>query len=361
MVKSGLPGAVERRGIRLIMLLATFHAVEFAVDKPHEEPLMFKCSIRHAAVYGLCFEALVAHLTHGQSVKTVEMQANSVGRTLSYVVALPMEYSQSSQRYPVLYMLHGFSSNYTQWFRLEAHKCAKDYPLILVMPDAGNSWYINWARSEGNQKNAWEDYIVEDLVEHVDATYRTIPAREGRAICGLSMGGFGAMVLALRHPDKFCSVGSQSGALNYARNCAESLARGESLAPREAPSPAPSSQVTTVGFSSQAERTPRGDPFVTADDCARYDPYRLVHQVARDRLPHIYLDCGTEDGWLPNTREFLDVLLKNNIPCTYTQSPGEHRGAYWSREVDMAIGVQFIILQRHPATREKTDKPILTR
>ena len=134
------------------MLLATFHAVEFAVDKPDEEPLMFKSSIRHAAVYGLCFEALVAHLTHGQSVKTVEMQANSVGRTLSYVVALPMEYSQSSQRYPVLYMLHGFSSNYTQWFRLEAHKCAKDYPLILVMPDAGNSWYINWRAAKATRK-----------------------------------------------------------------------------------------------------------------------------------------------------------------------------------------------------------------
>ena len=66
------------------------------------------------------------------------------------------------------------------------------------------------------QKNAWEDYIVKDLIGHVDGTYRTIAKREGRAINGLSMGGYGALMLGLRHPDMFCSIGSHSGALAFA-------------------------------------------------------------------------------------------------------------------------------------------------
>ena len=86
---------------------------------------------------------------------------------------------------------------------------ARAYDLIVVMPDAGNSWYVNWAKSEDGQKNRWEDCLIKDLIGHVDATYRTVARREGRAINGLSMGGYGGLMLGLRHPDLFCSIGSQ--------------------------------------------------------------------------------------------------------------------------------------------------------
>ena len=134
------------------------------------------------------------------------------------------------------------------------------------MPDAGNSWYVNWAEGEEGQKNAWEDYMIKDLIGHVDATYRTIAAREGRAINGLSMGGYGALMLGLKHPDMFCSIGSHSGALGFARSAAERLRSGEEPALKKAnrkPSEEPNPAIGIEGFSSQAERTPKGKLFAT--------------------------------------------------------------------------------------------------
>ena len=154
-------------------------------------------------------------------VTTVEFEAPSVDRTMKYNIVLPAGYEESDQRYPVLYLLHGLTSNYTLWGRMRVPVYAARYELIVVMPDVGNSWYVNWAQSDDGQKNAWEDYMINDVIGHVDANYRTIARREGRAINGLSMGGYGALMLGLRHPEMFCSIGSHSGAIAYAAVCAE--------------------------------------------------------------------------------------------------------------------------------------------
>ncbi len=281
-----------------------------------------------------------------QEIRQVEIDAPSVGRKLTYAIALPARYQTGTDRYPVLYMLHGFSGNFTQWQRFGATQQATTRPMIIVMPDGGNSWFINWARSEGGQQNRWEDFLARDLVQHVDANYRTIPHRAGRALCGLSMGGYGAIVVGLRNPDLYCSLASESGALAFAKNSAAALERGESLRPATPPDTKPSVQVTTPGFSSQAERTPAGDIFLTPADCAAHDPYRLVLTVPRERLPAIFLDCGTDDPFLPQTRELVEILLRNRLPFTYAQSPGDHRREYWQREVGLAITVQSGVFQR---------------
>ena len=104
---------------------------------------------------------------------------------------------------------------------------AADYKLIIVMPDVGNSWYVNWAENDAGQKNDWEDYIIKDLDRPCRRHVSHIASREGRAINGLSMGGYGAMMLGLRHPDMFCTIGSHTGALAFAERTAESIAKGE--------------------------------------------------------------------------------------------------------------------------------------
>ena len=157
-------------------------------------------------------------LAQAPPVKTVEFNSESVGRKMKYNVFLPAHYEETTDRYPVLYLLHGLTSNYTAWARMAVGTYARGYDLIVVMPDVGNSWYVNWSKSEEGQKNNWEDAIVKDLIGHVDATYRTVARREGRAINGLSMGGYGGLMLGLRHPDLFCSIGSESGALAFARS-----------------------------------------------------------------------------------------------------------------------------------------------
>jgi S-formylglutathione hydrolase FrmB len=296
-----------------------------------------------------------ATLAQGQALKTVEFTSPAVGRTMKYNIILPQDYETSTKRYPVLYLLHGLTQNYTVWgLQNGAPFYAGLYDdLIIVMPDGGNSWYVNWAVSEAGQKNNWEDHIVRDVVGHVDWNYRTIPRREGRAIAGLSMGGYGSITLGLRNPDLFISIGSTSGALEHARQAAARL-RGTERTPapqtrtpeQEEARRRPNPLIGIPGFSSQVERTPQGAEFAKAEDADAYDPFKLVVQIPREKLPHIYLDCGTEDRLIAGARALAAIMLEKDIPFDYMQMPGAHNSAYWIQSIGRIIGVQYEVMQR---------------
>jgi S-formylglutathione hydrolase FrmB len=290
-------------------------------------------------------------------IQTVEFFSESVGRTTRYNIVLPRTYDDSDRRYPVLYLLHGLSQNYQAWSRQGVRFYAPFFDMIVVMPDAGNSWYVNWAARGGGQRNDWEDHIVRDVIGHVDASYRTVARREGRAINGLSMGGYGGLTLGLRHPDLFISIGSHSGALEYGRGHMERIRR-DAQPRRETPaSPAeetvrearrrrPNPEIGIEGFSSQIERTPLGQPFVTAEDARRYDPFTLIRQVPPDQLPHIYVDCGTEDGLIDSTKAFIQIMLDHDIPFDFMQMPGGHDPGYWTQAIGHSMSVQYEVIQR---------------
>ena len=286
-----------------------------------------------------------------QAVKTVSIDAPSIGRKTAYNILLPADYETAGdKRYPVLYLLHGLTGNYTNWAGMGAGHAAMGLDLIVVMPDGGNSWYVNWAESEDGQKNAWDDMITQDLIKHVDATYRTIATREGRAITGLSMGGYGGLTLGLRHPDLFCAIGSHSGALAFARGIGNRLRSGQDLPQRKNQgSDKPNPRIEIDGFQSQADRTPKGKLFLKAEDADAADPFKLVLAVPKDKLPHIYLDCGTEDRLISASRDFAKLLMENDIPFTYGESVGAHNGPYWTREIGISMAVQYAILQRNLA------------
>jgi S-formylglutathione hydrolase FrmB len=286
-------------------------------------------------------------------VKTAEFTSESVGRTMKYNIVLPQNYAQSADRYPVLYLLHGLTSNYTAWARMRVPEYARALDLIVVMPDVGNSWYLNWAESADGQKNRWEDYIIKDLIGHIDGTYRTIAKREGRAINGLSMGGFGGLMLGLKHPDLFCSIGSHSGAIAYAKSAGERIKDGRPAPrPMREPSKEPDPRIGIPGFSSQEERSPKGRLFATAEDCAASDPFQLVLKIPREQLPHIYLDCGTDDRLIEANLAFVKLLTEHKIPFVFGESGGGHNAAYWSREVGQSMAVQYAVMRRHLAPKQ---------
>lgn len=106
-------------------------------------------------------------------------------------------------------------------------------------------------------------------------------------------------------------------------------------------------------FDSPAERTPAGTMFSTVEQATEYDPFHLVLKVPKKDLPHIYVDCGTEDFLLGGCREFAKLLTDHNIPHVYGESSGGHTPAYWSREINTAIAVQYTILQRNLAQAGK--------
>src|SRR3954466_9114631 len=144
------------------------------------------------------------------SVETVQFHSNLVNGTLPYNVILPTDYRRSkTTRYPVLYLLHGLGGHYSDWItRTNVADYAAQYRMIVVMPEGNDSWYTDSA-TKTNDK--YESYLVKDLIPTVQRRYRTLETRYGRAIAGLSMGGYGALKFGLKFSGTFIFAGSISG------------------------------------------------------------------------------------------------------------------------------------------------------
>ena len=131
-------------------------------------------------------------------------------QTLSFIVPDPARVGPGP--YACFYLIHGASDDHTAWMtNTGIWRYVRDLPLVVIMPDVERSFCVNTAGGE-----RFEDFLVEDLIAWVENTFPVKPGRENRAVGGLSMGGYGAMLLGLKHPDLFCSVGSHSSAFEAA-------------------------------------------------------------------------------------------------------------------------------------------------
>jgi S-formylglutathione hydrolase FrmB len=141
----------------------------------------------------------------------------ALARPTGVRVLLPAGYAaHRHRRYPVLYLLHGAAADFTSWtVKGDAEQLTARDPLIVVMPDSGAAGgYVDWYNGGAAGPPEWETYHITQLIPWIDAHLRTIARRAGRAVAGLSMGGFGAMSYAARHPELFAAVASFSGALD---------------------------------------------------------------------------------------------------------------------------------------------------
>jgi len=289
-------------------------------------------------------------------VSEVRFYSESLQRDMYINVVLPRNYSKTDVRYPVLYLCHGLTSNYLEFKYVGVPEYLNRFDMIVVMVDVGNSWYVNWAMSENNQHNNFADHVCKDIINYVDENYRTIDNRKGRAINGISMGGFGAISLGVTHPEFFCSIASHSGALGWAASQRERMEKGEK--PFVIWGKALEDTITHYndidieGYSSIVERTPKGQPFIKPEDADAVDPFKLVIQIPKEKLPHIYLDCGSGDFLIASTQEFMQLLMENEIPFQYGQSDGIHEEDYWGRELNISMGVQYAVMLRNIWGRE---------
>jgi S-formylglutathione hydrolase FrmB len=241
---------------------------------------------------------------------TVHFKSTSLAKQDTMTVILP---DAPRRPLPVLYLLHGLSDDHSTWQRRTAiERHAENLRLIIVMPDTHRFFYVNDPRPGGL---AYEDHIVKDVVGFVDHTFRTIRSRRARAVAGLSMGGYGALMLALRHPALFSAAVSHSGALMFAHRAVDR----RDIAPLAAALPK------------------RG-----------YDLWPLARRLAKGRRRvAIRMDCGTEDGLLEVNREFHGHLSKLGIEHEYAEHPGGHDWAYWDTHVRDTL--RFVV--RHLARR----------
>ena len=149
----------------------------------------------------------------------VSVSTEALGRAVDVRILLPDDYETSSLALPVLYLFHGTSGRASDWVKTgDAENATAGLPLIVVMPDAGfdgngGGWFTNWVDTNTPLgPSEWETFHVDELIAWVDANLRTVKTRAGRAVAGLSQGGFGSMTYAARHPDRFVSAASFSGA-----------------------------------------------------------------------------------------------------------------------------------------------------
>jgi putative tributyrin esterase len=206
--------------------------------------------------------------------------------------------------FPVLYLLHGLSDNHTIWLRRTSiERYIADLPLVVVMPDGGRGFY-----TDAEQGFAFGKAIGAELIERIDRTFPTRADRSGRAVAGLSMGGYGALRLGLTHPDLYCAAVSHSGALNFGHK----VIYGDHIKDRAAE------------FTRILGEDPTGGP---------NDLYALAEKADKAALPALRLDCGTEDHLIESNRTFHTHLTALGIPHAYEEHPGAHDWAYWDRHI----------------------------
>ena len=263
-------------------------------------------------------------------------QSASVQLQLKYTVVLPASYSQKdTMRYPVVYILHGHSGNYTSWITYAKLpvELATQYNCIIILPDGGNSWYVNWTGQTDGKQHRWEDMLVKDLIPDVDKKYRTVATKKGRAIGGLSMGGYGALAVGLKNQGLFGFIFSTAGAINFCKNIKNEMTR-DTL---DWNSPQLWSDgdraIDVKNFSTQKERTPQGLVFKTAADADLYDPYILLAKTESAALPFIHVDCGNKDDFLKDAFEFVQAVKTKTKQYSFVTFPGEHEVPYWEQSV----------------------------
>jgi len=248
----------------------------------------------------------------GARVDTVRFQSKLVNATLPYNVILPSDYDISpTTRYPVLYLLHGLTGHYSDWVtRTNVADYASQYRMIVVTPEGNDGWYTD---SSTVATDKYESYILKELIPDVQQRYRTIEARYGRSIAGLSMGGYGAIKFGLKSPSTFVFAGSMSGAFGVTK-----------LTEKEVPESWKES-LKLLG--------PAGSETRLANDI-----FEILGKLTPARigsLPYFYFDCGTEDSPLifPYNRELAALMFEKKIPHEFRQMPGDHSWAYWDRQV----------------------------
>lgn len=244
----------------------------------------------------------------------------ALDREMKYRILLPCGYQSGSGRYPVLYLLHGLYGDYLNWdTRTNLERCAQRYELIVVMPDAGDSWYTN---SATDPKDKFEDYIAKDLVAEIDGKFRTLRFRHSRAIAGLSMGGYGALKIALRYHDDFAFAGSLSGALD---------------APQDLGDKKPEFRDQLLKVFGPPGSVVRADNILSS----------LLQSVSLKDLPYFYLACGSGDDFLPVNRNFVAQLSSRGVPHEYHETAGGHAWDYWDRSVRDLLRAVADVLSGH--------------
>lgn len=255
-----------------------------------------------------------ASLSQAAKVETLNVRSEAMHKDIPAVIAVPDAYAARKEAFPVVYLLHGFGGNYDRWNKMSPlGELADRYQTILVCPDGLDSWYFDIPTDPNYQ---YETYISKEVVAYMDQHYRTIQAPKGRAIAGLSMGGHGAMFLALRHKETFGAAGSMSGGLDIR--------------------PFPQNWNISKRIGSIEEHPEKWEALTVINNLGQLKNGELA----------LTIDCGVDDFFIQVNRAFHAALVNQKIDHDYAERPGGHTAQYWAN----SLPYQLMFFQRFFAT-----------
>jgi len=277
--------------------------------------------------------------------------SDALDATKHVVIYLPPAYATSpTRRFPVAYYLHGLGGSETDWVSKGGIDGAADSlfaagtpEMILVMPDGDDGWYTTWTTQVPYAQCAdtlhvespdrycvrherYDDYVARDVVAYIDAHYRTMADRAHRGIGGLSMGGYGALSIALHYPNVFAAAASHSGVVSpmyvgphpfaapvrYGGNAEQIKPAAGGFWPRY-----------LLYWGTDTSRWAEADP--------AHEAKRL--QQSGGTMPALFFDCGKSDGFVDQNRALDAALTAIDVPHAYAEWAGAHTWRYWSTHV----------------------------
>ena len=253
----------------------------------------------------------------GKIIESLSIESEILGKSVEYSVYLPADYDQSTRKYPVLYLLHGYSDDETGWNQFGEVKTIADQmigevevtPMIIAMPDAGLDWYINSYDGKVN----YEDFFIQEFIPFIESKYKARGTKEFRAVSGLSMGGHGTLIYALKHPDMFASAAPLSAAV-WDRE--EFVAMDQDAYER------------FFGFifgdklSGEARAT---------EHMKENAPLHIVKFGDAEELKKVkwYIDCGDDDFLINGNMDLHKAMTEQKIPHEFRVRDGAHNWTYW--------------------------------
>ena len=260
------------------------------------------------------------------------MKSTTLGKDVEYSVYLPYDYETSNRSYPVLYLLHGFSDDETGWVQFGESNYIADKtiasgdapPMIIVTPDAGVSWYIN----SDDGKVMWENFFINEFIPNVEQGFRIRSKKEFRAIAGLSMGGYGSLLLATKHPEMFSACAPLSAAVFLDDEMSDMAANSWD-------------NFFAQCFGKAVEGVNNLD-----DHYFQNSILKIIEDGDVDKLKsvHYYIDCGDDDFLIKGNMALHSLMIDKKIPHEFRVRDGEHNWTYWRTalpEVMKFVGESF--------------------
>ncbi len=261
----------------------------------------------------------------GKVIEEQNVKSDILDYNVKYAIYLPADYETSNRTYPVVYLLHGYGDDQTGWLQFgEVNRYAdkaiaegKIPPMIIVMPDAKATFYIN----SYNNKQNYEDFFFKEFIPAIEKDYRIKSNKKYRAVAGLSMGGYGTLVYSLKHPEMFSAAAAFSAAV---RNDEDFMGITD----------ARWADVYSKIFGPELKGTDRLTPLWKTNSVLN-----IVQSKTTDELNEVryYIDCGDDDALSKGNSLLHIALMEKKVPHEFRMRDGAHTWTYWRTGITDAL------------------------